>query len=307
MHYLITATIFLTACGNTIERNPVLLPETYSEISRRTAETASWATWCDGYPSAENCGDGDGLATTLGLLCSVSFRPACEAVSRSVKESGQINRSPKRDDKENTASRDQFLGFMIAQIAGENRWLDAKRFIKEHGVICFDATDTRCEITTNIWSLVGAVHKHLGYTRDATMIFNSVFFGKTMIAQSISVPTGYQLNLVVNSAYLAWKIGYEDDMTYIAALNAYLRQKENPWFCYVVYGADEKCAQLALKTWPNEPQRKVDWSIQRDTSEEAHTRSEGWEYIFMGSLFGVDPNSLEYSGKHHSKAYPRSH
>jgi len=139
------------------------------------------------------------------------------------------------------------------------------------------------------------------------MVFNGLLLGKVLLSQSIAVPTGYQLNLVVNAAHIAYLTDTETDLTYMAAYNAYLRQQENPWFCYVVLGADDECAQLALKTWPTEPERKDDWSIQRDTAEQAYRWSQGWEYLFMAALFGVDLNSLEYSGKRHSKVYPQSH
>ena len=307
MRFLILSTIFLVSCGHAIERRGKLSQNIKDEITLKAAETARWVTWCDDYPSAENCNDGDGLATTLGFLCSISFDPACNAVSRSVREDGQILRAPGRQDTSNTASRDQFLGFMVAQSSGERKWLDAKRFIKKHGVVCTDDTDGRCDLTPVVWALIGATHKHLGYTRDLTMAFNGLLLGKMLLAQSIAVPTGYQLNLVVNAAHIAYLTGMETDLTYTAAYNAYLRQQANPWFCYVVFGADDECAQLALETWPTEPERKDDWSIQRDTAEQAHRWSQGWEYLFMAALFGVDLNLLEYHGKRHSKVYPQSH
>jgi hypothetical protein len=190
---------------------------------------------------------------------------------------------------------------MAAQLSGENRWIDVKRGIKDTGRICQDATDGRCELTPVSLALMGFIHSHLGYTRDATQWFNGQIFGKTLLTQSITVPIGYQLNLVAEASYMAWKTGFEDRLSYESARNVYLRQPGNPWFCYVVMGADESCAQLALALWPSEPEFKEQWSIARDTTDESWQRSQGWEWLFLSGLFGVDLNLLEYSGKHYSK------
>jgi hypothetical protein len=139
------------------------------------------------------------------------------------------------------------------------------------------------------------------------MLFNELVYPKTLLAQSVGVPTGYQLNLVVNASWIAYKTGNETRSTYLAAKNAYLRQPLNPWFCIVVRGPDEECATLALALWPDEPEHKNQWSIERDTSTNAIQHSVGWEFLFISALLGVDLNSLEYSGKRHSKVYPQSH
>ena len=303
MRYIATA-IILTACGFDDPRSPTLSEQTKLDILFAAQETANWAPWCDGYPSRENCDDGDSMAGILGFGCAVGFKPACDGVSASVKD-GQLHRAPNRNDKDNTASRDQLFGFMAAQLHGENRWLDVKRFIKDNGRICNDATDNRCDLTPVSLALLGFTHAHLGYTRDATMWFNGQIFGKTLLTQSITVPTGYQLNLVAEAAYIAWKTGFEDRVSYEAARNVYLRQPGNPWFCFVVQGADESCAQLALALWPSEPEHKEQWSISRDTADDDWQRSQGWEWLFIAGLFGVDLNSLTYSGKTYSKTAPQ--
>jgi hypothetical protein len=246
------------------------------------------------------------MAGTLGFGCAIGFKPACDGVYASVKD-GQLHRAPNRNDTDNTASRDQLFGFMAAQLSKELRWLDVKRRIKSTGRICQNATDNRCELTPVTLALMGFTHAHLGYVRDPTMWFNGQLFGKTLLTQSISVPTGYQLNLVAEAAYIAWQTGYEDRVSYEAARNVYLRQPGNPWFCYVVEGADESCAQLALALWPSEPEHKQDWSIQRDTADSAWQRSQGWEWLFLSGLFGVDLNLLEYYGKRYSTGNLQSH
>ena len=196
---LVLVCLFLSSCGFPDPRDPQLSSDTLQAIKLKASETAQWAPWCDGYPSREHCDDGDSLAGILGFGCAVGFKPACDGVSASVKD-GQLYRAPNRNDTDNTASRDQFLGFMAGQLSGQNKWLDVKRYIKTHGVICKDDTDGRCHITPVVWALISHVHRFLGYDRDATMLFNELVYPKTLLAQSVGVPTGYQLNLVVNAA-----------------------------------------------------------------------------------------------------------
>lgn len=240
------------------------------------------------------------MAHGIGYLAAVGFKPSINALARSVKD-GQLWRSPSHTGTNNTASRDQFLGFMAGQLSGQNKWLDVKRYIKDNGVICKDDTDGRCHITPVVWGLISHVHSFLGYDRDATMLFNELVYPKTLLAQSVGVPTGYQLNLVVNAAWIAYKTGNETRSTYLAAKNAYLRQPNNPWFCVVHKGPDEECARLALSIWPDEPAAKDQWSIERDTVGEAWKTSMGWEWLFLAALFGVDLNSLHYTGTIYTK------
>ncbi|MFZ9891083.1 MAG: hypothetical protein ACO3FL_04470 [Ilumatobacteraceae bacterium] len=291
----------LIGCGGFDDpRRPTLSEENKQAIASKAADTARWATWCDGYPSAEQCNDGDAMAGILGFGCAVGFEPSCEAVSRSVKD-GQLYRSPNRNDSDNTASRDQYFGFMAAQLNGENRWLDVKRFLKRHGKICHDATDTRCNLTPVVWALTGAIHSHLGYQRDASMLINTILWDKLLFIQAGTVPLGYQLNLVAEASWLAYQLGVETEHSYAAGVMAYARQPANPWFCIVALGPDDRCVELAFNIWPNEPAIKNQWSISRDMLEEAWTQSQGWEFLFIAALFGLDLNSLEYSGKLYSK------
>lgn len=300
MKHVFLCAVLLTSCGFSDPRTPSLSEDSKLQILLKAQQTANWSPWCVDFPSKENCNDGDAVAHSIGYLAAVGFKPSIDALSRSVKD-GQLHRSPTHQTQRNTASRDQLLGFLAGQLSGETRWLDVKQFIKNNGVICKDDTDNRCHITPVVWALISHVHHFLGYTRDATMLFNELVYPKTLLAQSVGVPTGYQLNLVVSAAWIAYKTGNETRSTYLAAKNAYLRQPMNPWFCIVVKGPDEECAQLALLSWPNEPKHKTQWSIERDTAEHAVAESIGWEFLFLAGLFGVNLNALQYTGTVYKK------
>ena len=300
MKQVFLCAVLLTSCGFSDPRTPTLSEDSKLHILLKAQQTANWTPWCVDFPSKDNCNDGDAVAHSIGYLAAVGFKPSIDALSRSVKD-GQLHRSPTHQTQRNTASRDQLLGFLAGQLSGETRWLDVKRYIKTHGVICKDDTDGRCHITPVVWASISHVHRFLGYDRDATMLFNELVYPKTLLAQSVGVPTGYQLNLVVNAAWIAYKTGNETRSTYLAAKNAYLRQPMNPWFCIVVKGPDEECAQLALSSWPDEPKHKTQWSIERDTAEYAVSESVGWEFLFLAGLFGVNLNALQYTGTVYTK------
>lgn len=295
----------LLGCGSgVVDRKAVLSPENFAFIQEKAEQTAKWSTWCEDFPSNENCADGDSMAGSLGFLCAVGFEPSCYGVARSVRD-GQLYRSPVHNPTDNTASRDQLMGFMAAQLNGENRWLDVKRFIKRHGKICRDATDTRCNLTPNIWALLGGVHHFLGYDRDPSMFINLLIWDRMLLAQASTVPLGYQLNLMAESSWLAYMVGIETELSYQAGLIAFARQPNNPWFCIVALGADDVCAKLALMKWPDEPVRKYDWGIQRATDDSTWNEPSGWGWLFIAALFGVDLNLLDYHGRRYPKDNPR--
>ena len=294
MKYLFLCAV-LSSCGFTDPRTPALTEQTKIDLLLKAQQTANWAPWCETWPSKDNCSDGDALAHGIGYLAAVGFEPSKQALIDSVKN-GYVGRSPKRYDTEDASSRDQFLGFLAGQLSGDKRWLEVKRHVLETDKLCDPSSDGRCNMTPTVKALIGHVHTFLGYPIDLELKWSTFWFPKVLLGQSGAVPLGYQLNLVANAAWIAYKTGNETNSTYLAAKNAYLRQQDNPWFCVVYMGPDEVCAQKALAIWPDEPQNKTQWSFERDTAENAVKDSMGWEFIFLSALFGVDVNSLDYDG-----------
>ena len=296
MKYTFLCAVLLSSCGFSDPRTPSLSEDSKLHILLRAQQTANWAPWCEDYPSKANCNDGDAMAHGIGYLAAVNFEPSKQAVMNSIKN-GYVERSPRRYDTEDASSRDQFLGFLAAQLSGEKRWLEVKRHVLQTNKLCDPSTDGRCNMTPTVKALIGHIHAFLGYPTDLELRWSTFLFPSVLLGQSGAVPLGYQLNLVVNAAWIAYKTGNETRSTYLAAKNAYLRQPMNPWFCFVIKGADEECARLALSIWPDETQHKTQWSFERETAENAVNDSMGWEFIFLAALFGVDANSLAYGGE----------
>ena len=302
LHFL--CAVLLTSCGFSDPRTPSLTEQTKIDLLLKAQQTANWAPWCETWPSKDDCNDGDAMAHGIGYLAAVGFEPSKQALIDSVKQ-GYVERSPKRTDTEDASSRDQFLGFLAGQLSGDKRWLEVKRHVLETNKLCDPSSDGRCNITPTIKALIGHIHTFLGYPTDLELKWATFWFPSVLLGQSGAVPLGYQLNLVANAAWIAYKTGNETNSTYLAAKNAYLRQQDNPWFCVVYLGPDETCAQKALAIWPDEPEHKTQWSFERDTAENAVKDSMGWEFIFLATMFGVDPNALDYQGKRYSKAHPQ--
>ena len=302
MKYTFLCAFLLSSCGFSDPRTPSLSEDSKLHILLRAQQTANWAPWCEDYPSKENCSDGDAMAHGIGYLAAMGFEPSKKAVIESVKD-GRVYRSPYRNDTEDAFSRDQMLGFIASQLSGEKQWLSVKRKTLEAKNLCEVSTDGRCKLTPTIYGLLGQMHTFLGYPATPFLWWQDLWWDSLLTAQSGTVPLGYQLNLVVNAAWIAYKTGNETRSTYLAAKNAYFRQQDNPWFCVVYLGPDDVCAEKALAIWPDETQHKTQWSFERDTAENAVNDSMGWEFIFLAALFGVDPNRLDYRGRHDSKGH----
>jgi hypothetical protein len=300
-------TLLIVGCGFEDPRSSTVSEEVRQKVAKRAAETAKWVPWCDGYPSKQDCSDGDAMAHGIGYLAAMGFEPSVQAVRDSV-NNGFVERSPNRNDTDNASSRDQFIGFLAAQTWKENRWLEVKRHVLEQDKLCKNPTDTRCSLTPVVYGLIGDIHSFLGYPADISLAWYKAIFPSLLMLQSATVPTGYQLNLMVNAAWIAYQSGNETSSTYLAAKNAYLRQQDNPWFCIVALGVNDFCAEKALAIWPErEPEYKNQWSLERDTNERAWLNSMGWEFLFISALYQVDLNLLDYRGRHDSKGGHQLH
>jgi hypothetical protein len=155
----------LVACGFEDPRSPTLSEQTKLDILFAAQQTANWVPFCDYYPSKIDCSDGDAMAHGIGYLAAMGYKPSIRAVTESIKD-GRVSRSPNRNDTEDAFSRDQMLGFMAAQLSGENGWLEVKRTTLEIGNLCSPSTDTRCNLTPTIYGLMNDIHTFIGYPKS---------------------------------------------------------------------------------------------------------------------------------------------
>ena len=119
----------LLGCGSgVVDRKAVLSPENFAFIQEKAEQTAKWSTWCEDFPSNENCADGDSMAGSLGFLCAVGFEPSCYGVARSVRD-GKLYRSPVNIQTDNTSSQAYQMLFTACHVTDETRMLDGNRCI----------------------------------------------------------------------------------------------------------------------------------------------------------------------------------
>lgn len=271
-----------------------------------------YAPLCEGYPSKEDCDDGD-MTLFSGLLCIAGVEDGCNMVRDSQGSNGRWWRSPRRVDgkystKNITFSRDMSLGVMLYLVAEKDSdrakaWLN---WIKEnracmldnpssYGDPCLayaplyrlckgDEGDFRCQITPNIWGLMTRVWTYLDLPLDDEMKGNEIsdFEWQTLEA---TFSEGYQLHLKGVSALLYQVIERNNKITEKLTDTIIRKQPDNPFFMYLSNGSTKEVVDRLLEVCPTtKPDKMKQWSWERDTSSAAWKQRMGWDCIFMARL-----------------------
>jgi len=289
--------VFLLSCSKEGFKDKET-PLNYVEVLKeRVDSTSSWSKWCHLTASKDRfsshsidpagCDTGDAVLFN-GLLCSSGVKEACNAVKLAQNEkTGQWFRSEFYKDKkqENSFSRDMTLGVLLYlattkdEIAANN-WLV---YIKKTGKLCEDDTDGRCMITPGIWALFGYTWQSIGISRSANMIVGQIGDDTTRELSAATNNPGYELHLVGVSLYLKIVTGsFGSGGDNRAVENLVNRQPDNPFFNYLKYGVSENVIKMTLNWCPSVvPDKKTQWSFERDTSENAQEDSMGHECVFL--------------------------
>lgn len=260
----------------------------------------SWAPLCKGYPSKQNCDDGDATLFS-GLLCLAGENLGCDAVKAAQDNTGKFWRSPRRVglDTSNSFSRDMALGVLAYLVAtkdkaGAQSWL---KWIDQNSVcqvnvggscqlrtfrFCRDDSDGRCFVTPGMWSMMRRVWEHLGLPLHGEM---RTLGENTLVAETEQAAVGYQLHLKSVMALIYQKIGrgypFEWDLVNIISE----RQPDNLFFRYLQEGASDSLIQSLQSICPLEaPAETRQWTWERVTSEKAQLQSMGWDCIFLARL-----------------------
>ena len=170
----------------------------------------SWAPLCNGYPSKQNCDDGDATLFS-GLLCLAGEELGCDAVKAAQDTAGKFWRSPRRVgiDTSNSFSRDMALGVLAYLVATRDtgaaqqwlQWIDQNSVcqIKVGGNCqlrtyryCRDDGDGRCFVTPGMWSMMRRVWEHLNLPLHKEM---KTLGENTLVIETEQAAIGYQLHL----------------------------------------------------------------------------------------------------------------
>lgn len=99
---------------------------------------------------------------------------------------------------------------------------------------------------------------------------------------------GYPRHLVGTEILLARRLGLGSRDVDLAAYVLALKEPNNPFFQYLAKGPTEEVAKLLLTRAPRDvaslPSERSDWAWQRAEEDQAWTRSNLWDAVFMGRL-----------------------
>jgi hypothetical protein len=281
-------------------------------LSQARDDWERWAPRCDGFPSKQDCDDGD-MTLFNGLLCASGDPRGCDAVHRAQGSDGRFWRSPSRvghnRGQGNSFSRDMSLGVLLYLATTRDRgaaerwmrWIDRNRpcvakkpgwagggcWLRGLHRMCRDDTDNRCTLTPSVWALMYRVWRHIGLSPSTYMrnAHNDLVNAFPQIQARTNEP-GYQLHLDGVSALLNQIVGYGGNGN-VRAVAAQLlrRQPDNPFFHYLVHGPSDHGVRQTLRLCPSTgTHRKVQWAWERATADAAWRESMGWDCIFMVNM-----------------------
>lgn len=265
---------------------------------------------CDGFPSKENCDDGDSVIFN-GLLCLVGEDAGCATVRASQDADGRFWRSPRRNPgnlgEPKSFSRDQTLGVLLYLVRTQDRdaalrwqnWIYDNRYcsIKNplsggcsvYGYrVCRDDNEI-CDLRPATWALFERVWKYLDLSTTREMRKNESMdvSDVEMVAVDRAKP-GYELHLKAVASLLRLTMASSVSKTRDIIEKLHDRQRQNPFFQALREGTHEGVVQRVLdvcpKPWDNLGFRRYQWAWERDTSSEAWRESMGWDCIFMARL-----------------------
>lgn len=291
---------FLTACGTSTPDKPESNNRD-SEVKERVDSIREWLPYCN-YPNgfrgvskdtcvSEGTGRGDGdIVAYAGWLCFSGEEIGCETVRKSIDSQCRVWRSPGRVgvDTDDSFSRDMLLGLLgyfvkTKDTAKAKCWMDYVESIGNK--LCPDATDNKCDITVPTWGTLGEVWKYLGISRTTNMKVNGLIDDETVYLQSLTQATGYGMELTAFQIYLRQYMGSYTQSLKKAAETLAKRQPQNPLFEFVYRGKTERFIDLILEQAPTmKPTERFQWSITRDTNEQAWKDSMGWEWVYLYNL-----------------------
>lgn len=308
-------TLFLTGCGRS-EPIPADAADPASQalqsIHAKADAMKEWLPQCAmpgilPFPASETilggdvCAlDGDAMKEN-GLLCLSGYAPACAAVYYSIDTETRIPyRSPYfrsiKDDR-NEFSRDQLIG-LLAYVAKQRDGATAGivlSFIKSNGLrLCKNPTDNKCDMTPAMWGLFYDVYTYLGMEPSANMKAFKGSDSSLLYAQSFTCNLGFECELIASQILIKQFVGRylsSDKATMKVLLG---RQPDNPYFRLLYEGRTESMLIDADRQMPGQrPNIRKQWSIQRDTAEQAYLESMGWEFIFLRNLIDSPGYSKE--------------
>lgn len=284
----------------------------------RSSEPTQWiiefwydiAKTCEGYPSKENCDDGD-MNLFNGLLCAAGEDLSCEAVAAGQGSDGRWWRSPRRVDgqveQNRTFSRDMALGSLLYLATKQDvdraqkwlEWIEDNRpcvlrnpvtggcTLRGNWRLCRDENNSSCDISPALWGQFFRVWQHLGLEPSSIMKKNKASESLIAVEQAKRQKLGYSLHLSGVSAFLKGLLDQDGAIRRELAAVLHSRQPLNPFFRWLHEGSTSEVESMVLDRCPTReklPGRYYQWAWERRDDSLASEDSMVWECIFMGKL-----------------------
>lgn len=290
------------------QREPPEIPRT--PLEKAMIYWRNQGALCAGYPSKEECDDGDATLFN-GLLCAAGEPIGCDAVAAAQGGDGRWWRSPRRvgdnAGQDNSFSRDMSLGVLLYlqttrdEVRAKSwlKWINDNRpcSIKNPVTggcsvwglyrVCRDDVANRCSLTPTMWSMFSTVWGQMGWSKHNEMNVHSGAYDSFAAKEAEQTDLGYALHLKAVQAFLQLRRQPQHAVarTVVGTLNK--RQGDNPFFQWLNHGAtpDWEAYLLSLCPSAERPTRRLhQWSWERDTAEKAWEESMGWDCLFLGKL-----------------------
>lgn len=241
--------LFLSGCSFGSEYEPGVLPKR-TEFDAQIKRILPKMHMCEGMLATPRkntvtkrpmCSNDD-THIFSGLLSTVYPQwDLCDGFRRSVDNRGRPWRSPEHVDVDpkNAYSRDQYLGFALANI-NCNLTPELKRvdsYAKTHEFkICSPDDDGRCILTPSILFTMGRVYSFLGLSRPGYMDpsrFERYIDEKTDSKAVSEVTLGYRVHLIMSKMYLRTRVGGMTDAYKDIVRKGFRRQPENLFYMWL--------------------------------------------------------------------------
>jgi hypothetical protein len=287
--------------------NPALVRA--AELTERRADWAATAPRCNGWPSKDNCDDGD-MTLFSGLLCGSGDAIGCAAVQASQGPDGRFWRSPRRNagnlGQPNSFSRDMSLGVLVYLATTHDTvaatrwlaWIDAHRpcsiklpfgwgcMIRGPYRVCDDDDNGRCNINPGLWALMGRVWSGLGLPLHSEMQRWAGYDGDLETFLTDWTSPGFQLHLKAVAIFVREQLGNGLTWRIDNANTLVDKQPQNPFFLYLRDGATDAVADLVLAECPQPGNTAPaqQWAWERSDDGQAWQQSMRWDCMFMADL-----------------------
>lgn len=237
MKYLFFIFLLIISCSKSVNDKPsIKSPDLVSEIERISDKLY----WCDGEASGNrknnidgrpNCdvGDAPGENGFLAMVGNFNKEPIFEALRNSFGIDGQPFRAPSYVDKHdnNEFSRDHFMGFLFATVAGLPREQGIDRvwdYYRRTGSLCRFPDDNRCKVTTT----VNIFRKHV--LGEHVSGVEKIIEAAEIKITAETVPLTYQAQLLANRIFVMAKLGKLTTTMAAAAKRLHEREPRHIWW-----------------------------------------------------------------------------